>query len=84
MVIELWCIYIYITLSRISLGCSLTDRTSANSVGRFRQLNGIELTTSDSDSIDVDIRMTSCSSWINESISLMHHRREFIQFCVRL
>lgn len=56
--------------SRSSLGCSLTERTSTKSVGRFREASGIDPTTSDSDNIDVHNTMTSMSEARNAVTSL--------------
>ncbi len=52
------------------LGCSLTESTSAKSVGRFRCWSGIELRTCCRDMIDVHIRMTSFSASRNAITSL--------------
>lgn len=56
--------------SRSSLGCSLTERTSTKSVGRFREVSGIDPTTSDSDNIDVHNTITSMSAARNALTSL--------------
>jgi hypothetical protein len=62
------------TCNRTFLGCSLTESTSAKSVGRFRRWSGSDRRTSDRDRIDVHIRMTSFSASRNSSTFLKDYK----------
>lgn len=65
------------TFNRISLGYSLTERTSTKRGDRFRQCSGIVLRTFDRDRIDVQIKMTSLFASRNVPVSLAKHKQNY-------